>query len=198
MILTKSLDKQDLSDIENWLEYWKNKNYLANSSLKNFKFKRAELILVTYLKDQLSFVSYLENLNVFMPKTFRILTRGVKTKYKLNTSGKYFEDNSSAFGLHAGLQAYWVKDNYKDHKVIMSTNADEHDGNKKSVQATRLITKFPHKKFCSFDGIKKIWYVNQCIWNIDINTCINHSIEFYDRYDLNFFKIYNNLKKFSI
>ena len=134
MILTKSLDKQDLSDIENWLEYWKNKNYLANSSLKNFKFKRAELILVTYLKDQLSFVSYLENLNVFMPKTFRILTRGVKTKYKLNTSGKYFEDNSSAFGLHAGLQAYWVKDNYKDHKVIMSTNADEHDGNKKSVQ----------------------------------------------------------------
>ena len=60
MILTKSLDKQDLSEIENWLEYWKNKNYLTNSSLKNFKFERAELILVTYLNGQFSFVSYLE------------------------------------------------------------------------------------------------------------------------------------------
>lgn len=188
------------NELNKWVNYWNKKNYKNNDTIEKFKIDRLVLPLVTFYKDELFIFSGLEDISSWIPNTWRIMTRCVRTNVKpslkdFSLRGPGIENKTYPPKLQASIQSCVGDVLRPNYQQIISTNIDT---GLDSSQKMGLHMKKLGSKLYDYTNIteKEIWYTRQTIFKVNVDYLISLGENYYG-YE-KFYELVNHFLKKTI
>lgn len=182
MIEVNTINQNDRDEIYNfWIHYWKNKK--LNYDINYLKLERMMTCFVFRNNGELAMISGIDDISEFIPNTTRILTRATTTNYKPKCWGEFLEEKFFS-NVMAGFSVKWCLDNTPNNKIVVTTNKDSN---------ISKIVKKVKTKWLRYQNITTIYGIEQIIWEVDINNCIEMTKKWCNKNYLNFDEIYKKL-----
>ena len=194
MFRTELYDEQKhLNHLLKWMDYWKLKDFKNNNTIEKFTIDRFTLPLITFYNDELFLFSGLEDISSWIPNTWRIMSRSVRTNIKPTLEdfplrGTGLENKVYPPKLQGSIQSYIGDILRPNYKQTISTNIDN---GLNSSQKMGSYMKKPGSKLYDYAGIveKEIWYIKQTVFPVNIDYSITLGEKFYGY--KNFYSIAN-------
>jgi hypothetical protein len=148
----------DYKLIQEFIPHWKTRRF--NYDIDYLNIEKMLKCILFFNDDKLAMLSGIDDLHQVIPDTYRILTKATTTKYKPICWGPYIEDKFFS-NVMAGISVEFC---LKEHKNIVITT------NKNSRISNVVLNN--KRRWLKYRCVKKIFNVDQIIWDIDIDECI--------------------------
>ena len=131
-----------------------------NYDIKYINVEKMIKCLMFFNQNKFAMISGIDDVSKYIPNTYRILTKATTTKYKPKCWGPFVEDKFFSNTM-AGISVDFCLKEGKN--IVITTNKDSRISN--------VVLK-SKKRWLKFRQIKKIYDVDQLIWDIDVDECI--------------------------
>lgn len=174
MIEYNEILESDKQEIENfWIRYWRDRN--LSYDINFLKLDRMETCFIFRNDGEFCMMSGIDDISEFIPNTIRILTRATTTHYKPKTWGKYIEEIFFT-NVVAGISVNWCLENHPSKDIVITTNEDS--------RITKVLRKYD-RNWMTERGIEKVYGVEQVIWDINYENCINMTNQWKNKNEIN-------------
>jgi len=169
MITVRNFRYTDYKEIQKHIPEWKKRR--LNYDIGHLNIEKMLKCLLFFNDNKLAMLSGIDDLDEFIPNTYRILTKAITTKYRPRCWGEYLEERFFS-NVMAGISIKSCEMINIHRNIVITTNLES--------RIDQLVKKSKTKWLIN-RNIVQIYGVEQSVWDIDIKKCKYMTNEWIDK-----------------
>ena len=169
MITFRDFRYTDYKLIQDHIPEWKARR--LNYDIDHLNIEKMLKCLLFFNNNKLAMLSGIDDLQEFIPNTYRILTKAITTKNRPKCWGPYLEERFFS-NVMAGISINSCESLNSDISIVVTTNLNS--------RIDQLVRK-SKTKWLIPRNVVQIYGVDQSVWDIDLEECKIMTNEWIDK-----------------